>query len=80
MKPNREALNKLLFSNKRVFFGGNPSATPKPKIVFFRVTEKKAPARHPTMEESSQNSDASGGQSAEEMGDLQTFLINFSLP
>lgn len=32
------------------------------------------------MEESSQNSDASGGQSAEETGDLQTFLINFSLP
>lgn len=32
------------------------------------------------MEESSQNSDASGGQSAEEMGDLQTFLINFSPP
>lgn len=44
------------------------------------MTEKKAPARHPTMEGSSLNSDASGGQSAEEMGDLQTFLINFSPP
>lgn len=63
--------------------GDSPAATPKLRLFFHRVTKKSqviAPPRKkiPKTVMTLMKTDIYGGQSVEKIGDLQTFMINFS--
>lgn len=67
-----------------MFFGGALTCSHTKSKTVFSKSNEKAPHHCPTKEEGSYNSDDSmntdgyGGQFTEEIGDSQTFMINFS--